>query len=146
MANPTRELASVDLPRGLIFTSAISCGVLAALAAQIYLRNHGYDLVSFWQNPQAAKALFPWWTVAGLAFVASGATGAVLSRLPSPWRRFRLLRWVAGIALVFFLAGIDHPAAAAPAASPGATTAANLAALGVAALMAMLGGYFTVRR
>jgi hypothetical protein len=146
MANPTRELASVDLPRSLIFTSAVGCGVLAALAAQIYLRNHGYDLVSFWQSPQSAKALGPWWWMAIVGAVVSSATAAALSHLPLPWRRFRLLRWVAGIALVFFLAQIDHPVADAPAASPAATVAANLAALGVATLMAMLGGYFTVRR
>jgi|SRR5262245_5945794 len=146
MANPSRELASVDLPRNLIFTTAIGVGVLAALALQIYMRNLGYDLVSVWQNPQAAKALFPWWSIAGLAFVAGGATAAALSRLPPPWRRFRLLRWVAGIALVFFMGQIDHSAAAAAGGSPGATVAANLAALGVATLMAMLGGYFTVRR
>ena len=146
MANPPRELASVHLPRSLIFTTAMGCGVLAALTWQIYLRNHGYDLVSFWQNPQSGKALVPWTLIAVLAAGVSGATAAMLSRLPLPWRRFRQLRWVAGIALVFFLAQIDHPVATAPGASPGATVAANLGALGFATLMAMLGGYFTVRR
>jgi hypothetical protein len=146
MANPTRELPSLELPRILVFTSAVSCGVVAALALQVYLHNHGYDLVSFWQSPQSAKALVPWSIAILAAVVVSFATAATLSRLPLPWRRFRLLRWVAGIALVFLLAGINHPVAATAVSSPGATVAANLAALGVATLMAMVGGYFGVRR
>jgi hypothetical protein len=146
MSEANRELSSVELPRSLIFLTAIMCGVLAALALQIYLRRLGYELVSLWQTPQSAKALGPWWGIAGFAFLASGATAAVLGRSPLPWRRFRLLRWLAAAALVFWLAGIDQPPATAAPAADGAHLAASLGALALATLMAMLGGYFTVRR
>jgi hypothetical protein len=81
-----------------------------------------------------------------MAFIVSGATAAALSRLPLPWRRFRLLRWVAGAGIVFLLADIGHSAVALEGVSAGANVAASLGALVTAALMAMSGAYFTVRR
>jgi hypothetical protein len=150
MQTARRELAPVELPPILIYATALTCGVMAALALQIYLGRAGFDLVDLWGNVFSPRALQlraagPWWAIAGLAFIVSGATAAALSRLPLPWRRFRLLRWAAGAAIVFALAEIGH----SPAASGenlGANVAANLAALCVAALMALLGAYFTVRR
>jgi hypothetical protein len=80
-----------------------------------------------------------------VAFIVSGATAAALSRVPLPWRRFRLLRWLAGAAIVFALGDVGHSAAAPEGAGLGTNVAASLAALIVAALMAMFGAYFTVR-
>jgi hypothetical protein len=88
----------------------------------------------------------PWWATAGLAFLVSGATAAVLSRAPLPWRRFRLLRWLAGAGIVALLADVGHMAAAPEGVSVGGNVAATLGALGLAALMALFGAYFTVRR
>ena len=46
MQTPRRDLpALIELPRGLIYTSALTCGVLAALALQIYLSRAGFDVV-----------------------------------------------------------------------------------------------------
>lgn len=151
MPTAKRELAPIELPPILIYTAALTCGVMAALALQIYLSRAGFDLLALWQNAFSAKALQlrsagPWWAVAGLAFVVSGATAAALSRLPLPWRRFRLLRWAAGAVVVFVLADIGHAATALDGANLGANVAASLGALCVAALMAMFGAYFTVRR
>jgi hypothetical protein len=151
MQPPKRDLSSTALPRGLIYTTALTCGVLAALALQIYLERAGYDLVALWSNLLSAKGLQlrtagPWWATAGLAFVVSGATAAALSRLPLPWRRFRLLRWLAGGAIVFVLAHVGHMATTPEGVSAGANVAASLGGLAVAALMALLGAYFTVRR
>ena len=145
------DLSPIALPRGLIYTTALTCGVLAALALQIYLSRTGFDFVGLWANVFSTKAMQlrsagPWWAIAGLAFVVSGATAAALSRLPLPWRRFRLLRWALGAVIVFVLADIGHSAAAPEGVGAGATVAANLGALGIAALMAMFGAYFTVRR
>jgi hypothetical protein len=154
MQSPKRELAPIEMPPVLIYTTALTCGVLAALALQIQLSRAGYDLVGLWENVFSTKSMQlraagPWWAIAGLAFIVSGATAAALSRLPLPWRRFRLLRWIAGAAIVLVLADIGH-SAAAPAGGAGAGGAASLAAslgaLGVAALMSMFGSYFTVRR
>jgi hypothetical protein len=146
MAEAKRELPSRELPRSLIFMTAITSGVLVAIALQIYLRRLGYDVAGFWQNPQSAKALGPWWAIAGVAFLASGATAAALSRAPPPWRRFRLLRWIAAFAIVLFLAELDHPPSAAPVGNLALQVAASLGVLGLATLMAMFGAYFTVRR
>jgi len=151
MRSPKRELARVELPRVLIYATALTCGVLAALALQIHLSRAGLDLVGLWESLISTKTLQlrtagPWWAIGGIAFIASGATAAALSRLPLPWRRFRLLRWAAGAGVVLLLADIGHSTSAAEAVDAGLNVAASLAALVVAALMAMFGAYFTVRR
>jgi len=145
------DLSPIALPRGLIYTTALISGVLAALALQIYLTRAGFDLVGLWANVFSTKAMQlrtagPWWAIAGVAFVVSGATAAALSLLPLPWRRFRLLRWALGTAVVFALADIGHSATAPQGVGAGANVAASLGALAIAALMAMFGAFFTVRR
>jgi hypothetical protein len=146
-----REPASIELPRTLIYTTAMTCGVLAALGLQIHLGTAGFDFVGFWRTLLSAEAVqlrtaWPWWGTAGLAFIVGGATAAALSRLPLPWSRFRLLRWVAGAAIVLLLAHVGHSARTSETASAGADLAANLGALGVATFMALCGAYLTVRR
>jgi hypothetical protein len=82
-----------------------------------------------------------------MAFVVSGATAAALVRLPFPWRRFRPLRWVLGALIVLLLAHIGHTdAPGAHALALGADVAVRLTALGLAALIAMVGGYLAARR
>jgi len=151
MRNPKRDLSDIALPRALIFTTSLTCGVLAALVVQIQLSRAGLDVTGLMQNLFSTKALQlrmagPWWAIAGSAFIAGGAIAAVLSRFPPPWRGFRLLRWILGGLVVFALAHAGHTAAATPGTGAGAQVGANLAALCVAALMAMFGAYFTVRR
>jgi hypothetical protein len=81
-----------------------------------------------------------------MAFVVSGGTAAALVRLPFPWRRFRLLRWVLGTLIVLLLAHIGHTdAPGAHALALGADVAVRLTALGLAALIAMFGGYLAAR-
>ncbi len=150
MQNPRRELSDIALPRALIVTSAMTCGVLAALALQMYLGRAGFDLASLWENLSSAGArqlrtAGPWWAVAGIAFITSGIIAGALSRLPLPWRRFRLLRWATGAVILLLLAHIGH-SAAEPAVAAGANLAVRLAALIVAGLMALLGAYFAIRR
>src|SRR6516225_8186184 len=111
MVDNKRELSSVPLPPTLIYATALTCGVLAAIGLQLALNRAGYDLVSLGRNllsPRAMqlRAAGPWWAIAGVAFIVSGVTAAALSRLPLPWRRFRLLRWAAGAAIVFLLADL----------------------------------------
>src|SRR5262245_8798501 len=151
MQTPKRDISAVALPPALIFTTALTCGVLAALALQIYLEQAGFDFAALWQNLLGAgtrqlRTTGPWWGIAGLAFVTGGIVGAALSRLPPPWRRHRPLRWTAGALLVLLLAHIGHSAAGPEAASPGANVAVALAALVVAALFAALGAYLAMRR
>ena len=54
----------------LIYAGAVTCGVLAALALQIYLSGAGFDLGALWENLLSAKArqlrtTGPWWAIAG---------------------------------------------------------------------------------
>src|SRR5262249_2509578 len=121
MPTPKREL--VALPPALIYAAALTCGLLAALALRAFLRSAGFELASPWDalfatGTRQLRTTGPWWAIAGLAFVTGGIAAAALSRLPPPWRRFRLLRWVAGAALVLALAQIGHPDAAPDAAGP----------------------------
>jgi hypothetical protein len=118
---------------------------------QIYLGRFGVDLVSLGHSLSSGKApqlraAGPWWAIAALGFIVGGAAGAALSRFPLPWRRFRLLRWAAGAALVLLLADIGHSAAAPRGVGAAAQLAVSLAAIALAALMAMLGAYITGRR
>ena len=136
----------------LIYAGAVTCGVLAAMALQIYLSGAGFDLGALWEGLLAAKGrqlrtTGPWWAIAGTAFAVGGATAAALSRFPFPWRRFRPLRWALGAVIVFLLAHVGHTeAAGADSLGPGANVAVRLAALGLAGLMAMFGAYLAVRR
>jgi len=151
---PTRGLShpgGTEVPRVLIYTTALTCGLLAAMALQIYLDRAGYDLVGLWQNLLAAKALQlrtagPWWATAAFAFLVSGAVAATLRRLPLPWRRFRVLRWIAGAVIVLILGHVGGLVVSPADVGAGANVAANLGGLTLAALMALFGAYFTVPR
>jgi hypothetical protein len=152
MPDSRRELSrNSALPAILIYTIAITCGVLTAIAVQIPLGRAGFDLVAMWQNLLSTgvvqlRIAGPWWAIAGLAFIVGGITAAGLSRLPPPWRRFRALRWAAGAGAVFLLAHIGHKSAGLVSVDAGAHIAASLGALGVAALMSLCGAYLTARR
>jgi hypothetical protein len=151
MRNSKREISEVPLPASLIYSTALTCGMLAAIAAQIQLNRAGFDLIGLWQNLFSTRAMQlrtagPWWAIAGSAFIVGGITAAALSRLSLPWRRLRLLRWAAGAAIVFVLADIGQHSAGLAGVDAGANVIASFAALVIAALMALGGAYFTVRR
>ena len=57
MQPPKREISELALSRALIFTTALTCGVLTALAVQIQLSRMGLDVVSLWQNQLSPGAL-----------------------------------------------------------------------------------------
>ncbi|HYY39476.1 MAG TPA: hypothetical protein VE801_17150 [Xanthobacteraceae bacterium] len=151
MQTPKREPSRVALPPALIYAAATTCGVLAALALQIYSSNAAFELAGLWENLFASGArelrtAGPWWGTVGVAFVTSGIAAAALSRFPPPWQRFRLLRWVAAAVIVLALAQIGHPSAPPEAVGAGVNVAVSLVALLVAAAMALLGAHVAVRR
>jgi hypothetical protein len=147
MPKPGRPAGGL-LP-ALTFTTALTCGVLAALALQIYLSRAGFDLAALWENvlgnARQLRTTGPWWASAGLAFATGGVVAAALTRSRLPFRRLRLLRWTAGAIFVVVLAYVGH-SASAPEAGTGVTVAARLAGLGLAAVMAALGAAFAMRR
>jgi len=151
MQSLKRDPSSDALPPALIYAAALTCGVLAALALEIYLTGAGFDPANLWENflssgTRDLRTAGPWWGIVALAFVVAGITAAALSRLPPPWHRYRLLRWVAAGVILLLLEDITHSAVAPEAAAAGVNVAVRLTALCVAALMALLGAYVAVRR
>src|ERR1700730_519928 len=83
MVDNNRALSSVPLPATLIYATALTCGVMAAIGLQVYLNRAGYDLVSLWQNLLSPRAMQlrtagPWWAMAGVGGGAEPASFAVV--------------------------------------------------------------------
>jgi hypothetical protein len=151
MPSSIKEPPRTRLPRVLIYVTAITCGVLAAMATQILLARSGVELAALWRSLLTAQALQTrsagaWWLMAGVAFLTGAVVAGALSRFPLPWRSLRLLRWLLGAAIVYALAQTGHLATLAPDQSAGGHAAATLAALCAAALVAQFGAYFSVKR
>src|SRR5882672_12596411 len=108
--------AQNELSRALVYVTSMTCGVLAAIAAEILLRRTGVEIADTWRSLASGqslqiRAVSVFWLMIGSAFVASAVVAAALSRLPPPWLRLRALRWLASAVLVFALAEAGHIAA-----------------------------------
>jgi len=150
MTSPLGELPRAELSRTLVYVTSITCGVLAAIAAEILLRRTGVEIADTWRSIASAqgfqmRSVSAFWAMAGAAFVVSAMVAAALSRLPLPWHRLRALRWLAGAALVFALAEVGHIASITGGHGGGAHAAMSLAALAVSALVALFAAYFATR-
>jgi hypothetical protein len=150
MTSPLGELPRTELSRALVYVTSITCGVLAAIAAEILLRRTGVEIADTWRSIVSGQGLqmrsvSTFWLMAGSAFVVSAVVAAALSRLPLPWHRLRALRWLAGAALVFALAEVGHIAAITGGHGGGPHAAMSLAALAVSALVALFAAYFATR-
>src|SRR5258708_16977242 len=111
MKSPRGDALCGRLPRALIYAAALTCGVLAALALEIYLTGAGFDPANLWENSLSSgtrdlRTAGPWWGIAALAFVVSGITAAALSRFPPPSHRYPLLPWVPAGVILFLVAHI----------------------------------------
>ncbi len=150
MNAPIRELPRTEVPRPLVLVTAMTCGVLAAIAAQIVLAQRGVELGDVWRDlsirGRQLRAASAWWAMAGAGLLASAFVAAALSRFPLPWLRFRMLRWIAGAVVVAALAHVGHSAAMKAGVSAGIHAAASFAAVCLAALAALLGAYFAAKR
>jgi hypothetical protein len=142
--------AQNELSRALVYVTGMTCGVLAAIAAEIMLRRTGVEIADTWRSLASGqslevRAVSVFWLMIGSAFVVSAVVAAALSRLPPPWLRLRTLRWIASAVLVFALAEVGHIAADTAGHGGGAHTATSLLALVAAALVAMFAAYFATR-
>ena len=150
MTTPIGELPHTEISRTLVYVTGITCGVLAAIAAEILVRRTGIEIADTGRSIASGQGLqmrsvSAFWLMAGFAFVASAVVSAALSRLPLPWHRLRGLRWLAGAVVVFALAEVGHIAAVTGGPGGGAHAAMSLAALAVAALVALFAAYFATR-
>lgn len=151
MASPIRDVPRTELPLAASLTAAVVCGMFAALVAQIVLASRGVELSGVWRDLLSARGLQlrsagAWWLMAASAFLVGAVVAGLLTRLPLPWVRLRLVRWLAGAGLVFALAHVGHSASLASDASVTVHVVASLAALLAAALMALFGAYFAAKR
>ncbi len=141
--------AQNELSRTLVYVTSMTCGVLAAIAAEILLRRTGVEIADTWRSLASGqlqmRAVSIFWLMIGSAFVVSAVVAAALSRLPPPWLRLRTLRWLASVVLVFALAEAGHIAAITVGHGGGAHTAMSMAALAAAALVALFAAYFATR-
>jgi hypothetical protein len=145
------EARHTDLPPALVYPTAVVCGVLAALAVQILLGRAGIELAGVWSTLFSSSSLQlrsagTWWLMVGAAFLVSAVVAAALSRLPWPWHRFRLVRWLLAAALVLAIAEIGHSAATNSQPSMRMHVAVSFMALLAAALMALFGAFFASKR
>lgn len=150
MNAPIRELPRTEVPRALVLATATTCGVLAAIAAQIVLAQRGIELAGVWREISTRgfhlRAAGAWWMMAGSALLVGAAVAAALSRFPLPWLGLRVVRWIAGAALVGVLAHIGHAAAMKAGVAVGIHSAASFTAVCAAALTALFGAYFAAKR
>ena len=142
--------APSELSRTLVYVTGMTCGLLAAIAAEILLRRTGIEIADTWRSLASGqslqmRAVSVFWLMIGSAFVVSAVVAAALSRLPPPWLRLRTLRWLAGAVIVFALAEVGHIAAITVGHGGGAHTAMSMVALVAAALVALFGAYFATR-
>jgi hypothetical protein len=142
--------AQNELPRALVYVTGMTCGLLAAIAAEILLRRTGIEIADTWRSLASGqslqmRAVSVFWLMIGSAFVVSAVVAAALSRLPPPWLRLRTLRWLASAVIVFALAEVGHIAAITVGNGSGAHTAMSMVALVAAALVALFGAYFATR-
>jgi hypothetical protein len=132
-----------------MLVAAVAGGIVTAMIVEILLARRGVELTSAWRGllrggGTQMHAALAWWSITGIAFLASFVIAATMSRVS--WLYFRSLRWLAAGALALALAIIaDAVPLAAPEAA-GHNALATLAALLAATVMGGFGAFFAVRR
>jgi len=136
--------------RLLAFSTGVIAGTLAALAAQIYLARVNVELATAWRDlfvtwTAQFKSVVAWWMMALVALIVGYIAAALTRFMMLHWWPLRMLRWVAGAAIVAELAVIGHAAGASTAAGAGAHVSASLAGALLAMVTATIGAGFGAR-
>lgn len=140
-----------EMPRVLIFATALICGLFLALAVHIALTRAGAGLTSMWRDlfpgsMDQLRSALAWWAIGASACFGSWGTITLLRNTAAglPWHRF--LRLVLGLSFFCLLAAAAHSAPSVPGVNATTTAGANLAAMSLAAFMAFCAAHFTVDR
>jgi hypothetical protein len=140
-----------DPSRMTVFATAMTSGVLLALAAHLLAGHLGAGLTSVWQDlfptdAHAVRSAFGWWLIAGAGLAGSFLAGLLAQDGPDGGSARR--RWRRGIGVLAFLLLAAAPFAAAAPAPPALALAlgANLAALALALVTAFCGSWFALPR
>jgi hypothetical protein len=145
MSAERRERYSDELPRFLIFATAMTCGLLIAIGSHNVAGAIGFDVSSIpglGPSGSRLKSAPAWWLIAGSTLVGTFLTALLLKYaflLP------RVLRWILVGAFTVGLAIAGRMAVPPEDVSAGAQVLLNFAALGLGAVMALFGTYFAMR-
>jgi hypothetical protein len=140
-----RERYSDELPRFLLFATAMTCGLLIAMGAYNVAGGSGFDVSSIpglGPSGSRQKSAPAWWLVAGSTLVGTFMTAVLLKYaflLP------RVLRWILVGAFTVGLAIAGRMAVPPEDVSAGAHVLLCLAVLGLGAVLALFGTYFALR-
>src|SRR5262249_56199553 len=74
MTTSIGELPRTELSRGLVYVTGITCGVLAAIAAEILMRSTGVEIADTWRSVASTQGLeirsvSAFWLMDGSSFV-----------------------------------------------------------------------------
>jgi len=139
------------LPRVLVYTTALACGLFLALAVHIALTVEGVGLASVVREvtPTSTgelRSALAWWAIGMAGCLGSWGTIVLISQMTPSRPVQRVLRLSLGFVFFCLLAAAGHEASSAPVSGAAMTVAANLAAMGFGAFMAFFAAHFAARR
>jgi hypothetical protein len=140
-----------NLPRTLLFTAAMTGGVLVALAVHIITSRLGMGLGSPWRElfptpGDQLRSALAWWLIAAAAGVASFIAAMLLTDPPARTRWRTIVEWGVGGAFLFLLVGSQHYGTGEVGIPTKIKLLAGLTALTLGAVMAFCGTFFALRR
>ncbi len=150
----TREAQSStepELPRVLLFVTALTCGLFLALAVHIALTGAGAGLTSMWHtlfstSMDQLKSALAWWAIGISGCIGSLGAILLLRRISAGRPAHRFLRLSLGVAFFCLLAAAGHAALSPPDIGAAITVGANLAAMSFGAFMAFCTAHLTIDR
>ena len=136
-----------DPSRMAVFATAMTSGVLLALAAHMVSARLGIGLTSIWRDlfptdANAVRSALGWWMIAGAGLAGSFIAGQLMQAQRGGERRG--LRRLIGIGFFMLLAGAPYLAMAAPASSLRFALGVNLAVLALGLTTAFCGSWFAM--
>jgi hypothetical protein len=134
-----------------IFATAMTGGILLALAAQLLSGRFGIGVASGWQNLSPGDALamrsaLGWWLVVGTGFFGSFLVGLLAQGVSGGRPPPRKLQGLAAAVFFLTLAGVPFLASPGPASSMPITFSANLAVFVAGTVTAFCGSWFALHR
>jgi hypothetical protein len=140
-----------EMPRALLFTTALTCGLLLALVVHIALTGAGAGLTSIWHtlfssSMDQLKSALAWWAIGISGYVGSWSTILLLRRTSAGRPLHRLLRVSLGLGFFCLLAAAGHTVASAPPVETAMGAGANLAGMTFGAFMAFCATHFSIDR
>jgi hypothetical protein len=139
-----------DPSRMTIFATAMTSGILLALAALMVSGRLGIGLTSVWRDlfptdANAVRSALGWWMIGGAGLAGSFLAGLLVQDVDGRNRR-RGLRRLTGALFFTLLAGVPYLATAAPAPNLPFSIGANLVGFALGTLMAFCGSWFALPR